>query len=515
MINEAIVCIAIIACTTLSRLPFLILSSSDRHTQLWLLKVFSQNRGLKVSRIPHSILQGTICYPPLPAALISRLPQQYWPGAGTLLNIGSDSLVAVGIYIIARGCNLEIVNAHLTALVWATLPILHPVNARLSGIAGRGIGTALVFCCFFGLLRIEQGFQNSGALIAIAAAILVILTSQFALQVLLFASLSMMLFAGNSKLLLLVLAAVTIGLAIPALGLRTQLWTKFLHYQWYYRHGRSFVAHRNSPSHLFRLLKQSFPKAISYVLVSTTPGTVAVGLVGIVPLVVIGQGGIDWMARNSGNQAAFYWMAALSLVPVAAITTKGPLCIFGEAERYIEYSAMFLVVALALSFYQVPSLGLAIAVVTNLMGVFLNLALANMNRLKSALDGEDLQEETKLLEDLSKYGPRAIVTSPISLASRFASVDNSNNTFLNHLVINSRIKFGHWPSGLATYPMPEMNQERLSREFGADTIIVEKSWLPRLTGVMDPKRLTVQTKVESRLYIVYILSPCEKRQIYD
>lgn len=499
--------IIIFIVTCLTRFPFIGISSSDRFTQMWVIKnafYYSGNKHRDCDT--NSLMKGDLLYPLFPALLIRKFPEKYWIVLGTFFNFLGDVFSAFLIFfLVSHDGTFSYFSSFLVSIFWSTLPILHPVNARLVGIGARGIAPFFYFLFFLSMEKIV--IEPSLVIIAINifAGFFIILCSQFGLQALIFTCIGLGLFLNTFTPIIIVFSIISISIFIPGFSLKKQLKGKLLHYQWYWLHGRKFIGKRNNLIHFFKLFKGNPFSALIYFFTSFTPVIVFVGFSGIIlffTYLYIDQPNIF---DNDFNK--YYLAIFLSSLIVSTLTVIGPLVIFGESERYLEYSSVFIVL-LFTSFLDndlIQSL-LPLFVLLNLVFLFLNLNLFKLDEFTKALFPSADPELQSIIEKLDK---RKVITSPITFSSVLAYYDRKphrQNKYLNHLVFNDQYKLSHWPSGNAIYPAIELNKDLLIQKFQVDTVVVQKKWVNQLSGSMNPENLLYQSSVETDNYKIYFLT---------
>jgi hypothetical protein len=497
--------VLIIAITCLTRIPFLNISNSDRFTQMWVIQNAYYYSGKKGEK-NNSLIKGHLFYPLFPALLIRSFPEKYWILLGTCLNILGDIFTAILIFFLLIPNERDLYwSSFLISILWTTLPILHPVNARLVGIGARGIAPFFYFVYFLSIGKVIDETSLFYLIPTIVAAVCVIISSQFGLQALIFTSMGLAFFFKTFIPILVIITILLISLFIPAFNLKNQLLGKLFHYQWYWLHGRQFLSKRNNLLHFLKLFKKNPASYIVYFFTSLTPVIVILGFSGIVGLCIFLQF-FEKSTFGSHDFNSYYLAIFFSVLIISLLTMKGPLIIFGESERYLEYASGFIVLLITsvLNFETitrvVPSL-----IALNLVIIFLNLNLFKIDYLSKSLFPSEDPEIRKLISYLCK---RKIITSPVTFSSVLAFYDKKNgneNKYLNHLVYNTNTKLSHWPSGNAVYPAIEMNSSFLMNKFEIDTVIVQKQWTSRLNGCMNPKNLVFKSTIETENYQIFFL----------
>ena len=334
----------LLACAMLTRLPWATEVGSDFYTQLWWQRQFRRSKSWLIPQFKDSVIRDAVAfYPVIPACIYARLPERLVVPTGLLMNYSADAVSAICIYALLTYHNLDSATSLLSALLWLCLPILHPVNARLVGLGARTLGPLLHLNWILGAYLALGGHWAVGGGVMVLLGACIVLSSQMGLQ-------SMLLQASVISIVYLspapILGAIG-GVAVAmSVGARDSIAFKIVHIRWYFKHGRRFLASRNSIREFFSAFTKHPALAIRYVVCSTTLGVSAVGLIGVLPIVLSG-----WFLESPSQIPPFVFFCCVVTFAGAIgalMTLKGPLEVFGESERYLEYASPFLVMGVIL-----------------------------------------------------------------------------------------------------------------------------------------------------------------------
>lgn len=492
MIAEIVV---LVAATLATRIPFLLAPSSDKATQLWVIETFAVNRRIAPLHFPDSLRQGMLAYPPLPHLLFAFLPRRLRPVVGTATNLTADVVHALTVYVVlttaidGQGQITPVSPAMAFTLLFATLPILHPINARLAGIGARTIGPLLFTLYALSLYAALNGASLAFHGACVVIAVLIILSSQFALQATLATSLLLSLFLLSFLPVLLIAAAMGAGLLIPNLNIGPQLRCKLWHYRWYMTALHRPIDTRNSLARIRHIFAgrsaDAWLRLAVYLVSSTTPTIVMLGIGTIAFAAAQMWPPID---RIEFSPLLVFCMSivAASLLLCAA-TVQGPLKIFGEAERYVEYAAPFATLAVALpsSVGSVEVALLLLLVLVNVIVIVVQWSITILPMLRASVDFQPTDDMKGLVAFLDGRPGRRIVASPIFLASALAMLCKGNHAFLHVLVTDSDGRFSHWTEDLVGYPHLRGRADHFARRYKADTIVLDRDSLDAILR-LDP-----------------------------
>ena len=426
--------------TVVSRLMFLTVNvtsapNSDALFHLWYSKKFfkEEGRSFNKKKFKGSIIDGNIHYPPLIHFLLSFLPDKYILLAGYLLNILFDSMNAVFIYF-AGFLIFDAVETPITAssfslsfylsLVWASCPLLHPVNARLTGIGARTLGPFLTNLYFFGLYFVINGSYLSVA-ICLLSLLLIILSSQFALQVVLVFSLVLSIIYKSYLVFLLPVVFVIIVVSLNVAGIRKQMLAKWQHLKWYFdKRSNPDTLSRGSIDKIvkyFRSLNGNFAGSV-YGVLTDVPVVVTFVLYPMLWMFVfvVFCGGEPLISQLYDNAIFFYCLSVVaSSFVVFFVTIKKPFSAIGEAERYVEYAVPFLSVLFVVACSYTNFSLLPILVVVNMSFVMLNIFLFNHYVFERNVKCFNDVQTAELVDCIVKHSSGNIISIPIKLSFKF------------------------------------------------------------------------------------------------
>lgn len=275
-------------------------------------------------------------YPSFYHWLLSYLPKYYLPLVGRysafMFDAGLGSLVAV---LLVDRAGLDIAHAVVLTVLFILLPSHTLVSSgpRSYSLTPRSfaqflLGAALVIVC------IAPELSASIRVFALAiCSILIAITqisSKFSVQYLWFVYSAALLISPSIDSLLVAITALGMSAAIWRDGFLRQLKGQLLHLEWYYHYGQDRLTHRGNWSRLIAALKRGQRGVILEEVFFRNP--ILAGLVRHQPIFwTIGFG-------LSGGSWNFGLALLIASVAVWLATSFGALRIFGQAERYLEFS---------------------------------------------------------------------------------------------------------------------------------------------------------------------------------
>ena len=341
----------------MTRLIFLMHTGSDLDAHIWLTKLrrdLGGLRGIGRHHVRDSLVPGIRGYPPLPHAIIAQINPKHWVLVGRLTNLAFDLASILLVYFLSHllfervwqlSSGQFISAAGAVTLLYATSPKLHPITARLQAIGGRTLGNLLIllyFTCFgvgylFGIPYFYLPCLLLGALI--------VLSSQFGMQVLVMNSIVLSCFYREFVPLLPLLGTFGLCILIPQLGVRQLLSRKWAHYKWYFtaiKEGATPIAERNSLRDLAALPVYLFsrPKEFGRIIFTKATPIIVLYSIPIIPFLLYW-----WFSSPDTftvllSDSVIWYLAGLTLASfIAFVITSIKFALFlGEAERYLEYS---------------------------------------------------------------------------------------------------------------------------------------------------------------------------------
>lgn len=495
---------AIVSIAVATRVPYLRYPASDIWHHLWFIRFYQEAGHVRRRDVARSLVRGYVAYPPLPHLLIARLPERYWVSAGIGGNVLYDLLTLLTVYL-ASAALLGRMGIHETfaglspagavALLWATGPILHPTSAasaRLRAIGGRTLGNFLLLLYFLSLYGAFVAGQPAYYAACGVFGLLVLLSSQFGLQVLVFFSLGLTVFYMSAVPAATAAAVLVLAAGPGPLGLRRQIRGKLLHYRWYLR---TLSARRirvpRRPLDALRELPRLLARPGELARFALKDFTPAIALLNVPALLLLayavtGPGFVDRVLE--GDPGATY-AAAITTTALCTVvlTAVPPFVIFGEADRYLEYALPAVCVLTVLYLHAVDAS--AVSFVT-LVGVQLIVIAANAAFVGALGSGErepyhDTGQLAELLAFLRGSPRRRILTIPTKLSSLLGYHCYTQHDFYYTQVFSEENGLEHTLDAQVYYNYPRPDLEYFRETFGVDALVATKATLLDPPGGVD------------------------------
>jgi hypothetical protein len=335
------------------RLSFSSAESSDDWVSFWLIQRQGGGRWLTYE-VSDSMVRGIYGYPVLQHFIVSRFPEKYWEHTGRILNILYDLATALCVYGVTRWLSMQmgvtilisgLDMAAVATLLFLTTPILLPVTARMRAIKARSMGLMLttLYFCAMGIWSVTGGWHYLLAAVLIGQ--LIILSSMFALQVLVLFSCFLSLFFLSPVPTFIIIVTLIVGYYLPKVGTRESLRFMWHHKRWYVRNYEkgTTAAKRNSLREILLLpyymvvdfrkfLLLSFVKVTPIIAIYSAPIPFALVVIWLVHKE-------QWTSMAQVPYLAYAWGIVAASLVAFLLTSFKQLSFIGQAERYLEYSA--------------------------------------------------------------------------------------------------------------------------------------------------------------------------------
>ncbi|MBN1797192.1 MAG: hypothetical protein JW822_01355 [Spirochaetales bacterium] len=423
------------------RIMFIIFSSTDEYSHLWLINLIKRNKSIDQKIVSDSIIKGYRGYPPLPSFIISILPKKHWVFIGKIINIVYELLSILFVFLVTYYLfeNIFVFKTDIMTpviaitLLYGTAPILFPVSytARLSRIGGdRTISTflCLIYFTSFGIAFICDLYWLY--IICAFAGILIILSSQFGLQYILFTSIILSIAYLNVIPIAIILLTILLAILIPRCGVKRLLLRKIDHYGWYIKankNKKSNVWDRNRLRDIV-LMPYYFLKDIKkFINIFTKKITITIVIYSMPILIII----LLWFVINPDNFyillkdkiTLFIFVLSLSSIIIFIVTSLKPFLFLGQAERYFEHSIFYfdLIFILYIYRFKLNENIILWVILFQIILVLFNFLFKNIKYFKMKLYDRKEVEFDELISFLNKKKSMRILTIPTKMNFKIAT----------------------------------------------------------------------------------------------
>ena len=287
--------------------------------------------------------------------LVSRFPKKRWRLVIVFGNVLPDIILAALLYALLRWFFPEIQAnlRHLIVLLFVSAPIFFPYTARLKATNGRTVGFLLASLYLLCLPILDSGvFEIHPGFIFIflcLVAFLTFWTSTFASQAMVFVSLVYAVISLNPIFALPIILVLGLSFLFRRLGIWDILLFKIYHTKFYSKLLlTSFSTRERSLLNFWKLLDPRLTRTSRLELIlKHSPLIIALYSVPILfplsYLIVLDPTSIYFGEGVLGPIN----LLSLSILIVFLLTSSSLGKLFGEAERYLEYSVIPLLLLLA------------------------------------------------------------------------------------------------------------------------------------------------------------------------
>lgn len=438
------------------RFIFTLSTTSDNYWHLWQIKQIKKN-GLGNHKVFNAIIPGYQAYPNFPHYLISKFPESKQIPAAYILNILYDCLSVIIFYFIVyffqnKTAIFIEANANLPFLLtifFSTTPIFFPVTARLKSIGARTFG-GLLSLIYFVILGAGINYELwlYAYPLCIIIGILIIMSSQFAMQVIILFSITLSIFYTSINPFLIVLLSIIIGSLIPKTGI-WEFWKYFKinHYLRYIKIAQkgTSASNRNRlkdfvylPIMLFKnrgqFLNIVFKKNTFIILMYSVPQLMIFTYILLNNFQVV-----DTILGNRLTEYLFYIL--LSSVIVFLLTSLKPLLFLGQAERYLEYSVWSITLLLyyLFQFSGFDLYNLQILICLNISILLILFIFTQLTNYKKSLKGEEDSALIDLIDFLDTKDGSKVLSVPIKLSFGLAALSNNKDIYFYYKITANKI----------------------------------------------------------------------------
>lgn len=410
------------------RLLFLVTADSDCYSHYWMLHNRKRNKNKWSDFVQDAVFEGYRGYPSLPHIVVLLFPEKYWLLVGKLLNIVYDILSVIVVYFGAiylfniLGVRNTTACINYTVSLFALSPILHPTTARLKALGGRTFGSFvwLLFALVLGAYFVSGSWYI--LLLTLPLGWIIILSSQFAMQNMIFVTLIVSGFYADFIAPLFLLGIFITGYFLPGFEIKHFYIRKLDHYKWYFRNYRksTTASQRNKIKDIFLYPLYLFIKPKHFIMLTFRKLTYVIAAYSVPVLVVL----LYWIVQDVDSLQLFYenkvvhylYTIMLASVIIFMLTSIKYLSFLGQAERYFEYS-IFAIVALFVYYFDAsgmvtPQFYYSILLVQILV-IIINNIFSNFGTFsKSILNNQEDDDFVALLSCLKKINGATILAIP-------------------------------------------------------------------------------------------------------
>ncbi len=470
---------------------------SDDVNHLWRTRQIRRKRSfLKDFEAGDSVTEGYHASPPLPSLIVSFFPERHWLLAGKLLNISYDCLAVILAYLFSAYLFGEYlysgnprIPAFYSALIFSTMPVFFAITgSRLTSFGGRTLG--LFFnMLFFICLGQAFIFNNVAFYIpTLLLGILIILTSQFGLQNMVFVSIILSVLYMDPAPLLVAVTVLVAGYFFPFVGVSKIARHKLNHFSWYRRNWKNYpvIYNRNNIKEILRLpvyLTKRPGYFLLYCLKFFTP-TILFLLVPAL-FVLIGlyiQDPGFYKIIISGVWIKYFCFIIIADLVIFVLTSFRKLLFLGEAERYPGYSAFY--ISFIIVFYMAAK-GMDMhragyLVLWQLCIVLLNFILFNSEAVREKLTLALRAPEAELVQFMNEnLREKKIMSIPTKFTYWLAFHATGGNKFYYDFISSKASGLKYMNEDYIYYGYPKTDLEYFYKKYSIDAVVVAKKYFTR------------------------------------
>ena len=452
------------------------LTNSDEWASDFFLSM--QNKSWINYNQKQSIQSGYNASPKLYFFLIRKLFKKNYKKMGAELNIIFDCMIVCVFYfylIFYFDLNFNFSNFISDQLIFSLIlsftPLYLPVNARLIGVKARSYGNFLSFIYFLIVIHINENiFIQIFFLFVIFEIIL--LSSIFAIQNIIFISIIYSILTLNFVILLPLLLSLVLTIFFDYGKVRLAK-HKINHIIWYYNFiDKTQVRFKNSLLSINNLIKKPSIKKITRFLLRENSFTIILINFGI--LIYYLYDNQIYLIELSDlnilyNQNINVLYLVFSCFIIFIFTSFGKFKIFGQSERYFEYSAPFIYIFIFGIWINTPDkLIIFYSFLINLVVIYINYLL---NKKKTFHDDKEI---INFLSNYSKFKKINLLCIPIKYSFKFASkIKNKKIKYYMNFISSEINGFRYMRDDLDYYNTPKKKLEYFKKKYMINYVMIE------------------------------------------
>lgn len=490
------------------RLPFVLWSGGLGGDSLGVYSyIYRLSKSVKINYYLEDAVnfEGYFPRPALIHYIISRFPRKVWRPVSVFLNYLFDVFTG---WIVLTITALLLTGSPLVEDPWAfaifaqfifySSPLLLPVTSRLKATNSRSFGLFLCTCYYISVYFSQ--FAGVWSIIAVIVfAYLIVISSTFGLQSILFMTPVVCLLLGNYWAIAALILMLLVFWFIPFTGVKEILLFKKAHNQFYLKNIKTSVSTRQRKFLINTLSFFFAPKSFAHKLQLFLYEAPLLILFYSIPFLFIFLkwifNDLDWTLNKlnyiqDGSFENFCIIMGIASSVVFLFTAIGKGKIFGEAERYFEFSLPFLTVLFVvflefntpLDFIVVSSVicaQIGISVFINFISIktaIPNLLYFNFDKSSKAIIDWFSQnnKQANVAVIPVRYGP--------SLASAQLKTDDVRCKYYHHFIMpRTKLKEGFvdYLSEVHNKNTFKVSPEILKEKYGIDHMVINKPFLEK------------------------------------
>ncbi|MCP3678305.1 MAG: hypothetical protein GY721_12155 [Deltaproteobacteria bacterium] len=373
-------------------------------------------------------------------------------------------------------------------MIYSTSPILFPVTARLTSMGARTLGSFIVLSYFI-VLAIALFYQAYYLyILCIAIGFLIILASQFALQVFFFFSLGTSIFCASLHPIMLFVITISLAFLIPQLGLKDILKFKINHYKWYIRNMKTIrqVAGRNRFSDIVNILSYLKHDKRKFVLLITHYNTILILIYSVPIFFVFSVILVKYNIATSkllwdANIFQFSMAIIISSLFAFMLTSLRPFLWLGQAERYFEYSLPFLAIVSVYTFLQLSldyeSITFSLFIIQTVI-IFMTLLFKKADLLSCNMELAEHGNFKQLLDYFEPLKGVKVLTLPPKLSFKISALSNNHDIKYYYRFINQPQRgFRYIEEDSVEFEVIKPDLDSIIQKYNINTIVTDNDYL--------------------------------------
>ena len=477
----------------------------------WALKL-KQSGGGPFSPVSVDVVTSApFYYPFMWHWLISRLPLRYVLKYQAIANPLLDAFFCIVVFHVAIGVGFSQREAYLATALYLTTPMWFSrfsMGPRIRSFTPRLSGEIATNCFFvFSLLPLNLPTVVTSSL-AVIFGIFTLTSSKFGIQALIFLTPLVTIFTNNAAPVGYLAVSLALVVALSGGAYWKALSTQVSHLTWYFRKNikrEMPVSNRNTIGPQFKKIKEeSISRYFFRIFSLCCSQNSYAGVLIKLPLLIFLIGSMP--AVEIGRLPQHIIMPVFAAVVVYVLINIPVLLFLGEAERYINHVAIFVVLAAVSTAGQMGvEVYLCVFVAYGMLWIFFEGGL--VPRLMQNSIGRET-DANKVIEFLKKYPKTVVVNFPFHACGGIYRI--MTETHHETVFVDGQVGIAHEYAArfAANYPFIKLESlNEMKSDLGVTVLIVNNLDLKRQMGCgWRPPLEWRQVDIGCSLHTLYVAS---------
>jgi hypothetical protein len=465
-------------------------------------------------RMPKSLggflIRTPFDYPPLVHFILSFMSRGRRERLEPFFGSTVDTIQVIVLFLFTHYISGSYEIAFVSGILFSFFPLLVKVDARVFFLSPRPVGELFgSLAILFSLLFVW--FNDIPSMIlGMVFLSLVLLSSKFGSQAMIFIYVILAIILLNPYLLLILLGGYGIALLI-SLGHYLKVISGHVRHSRFYRrtlvHKHSWAKQISASGGAIATQEKVGPKALAVSLLKNPIFFALTHAPLIVIILIAGIMDFGAFSNEAVNLSLLAWVLA-SFIPVLVVSLR-PLRFLGEAERYLEYGVIPLCALVPIILYELSSVGLWILLLVAFlwsMGlIWVNYRVSFKEFVSRPGDPEDLIE---VLQRLNEIPSGNVLCVPITTSFALAYYTHHGTLFWGGNIPSEGFSSDDFNFIFKDeFPFPSEDLDALVARYGIRHILVWKQSLDRVPPGYYSNLDRYPKLIENHSFAIHMTAP--------